>query len=79
MCVEGMSDAWKEPRAPVGWMDVCDDRMEIHRGLLYEIPGLPVLYLLDKNHRVLLKIQPRQELKTFSAIDRLFKRVNPLH
>ena len=55
VCVEGMSDAWKVYRAPEGWIDACDDRMEIHKGLLYEIPGLPVLYLLDKNHRVLLK------------------------
>lgn len=55
VCVEGMSDAWKEYRAPERWIDACDDRMEIHKGLLYEIPGLPVLYLLDKNHRVLLK------------------------
>lgn len=55
VCVEGMSDAWKESRAPNGWIDVCDDRMEIHCGLLYEMPGLPVLYLLDRNHRVLLK------------------------
>lgn len=53
--VEGMSDAWKESRAPEGWIDACDDGMEIHNGLLYEIPGLPVLYLLDKSHRVLLK------------------------
>ena len=55
VCVEGVNDAWKVSKAPEGWIDACDDGMEIHSGMLYEIPGLPVLYLLDKGHRVLLK------------------------
>ena len=55
VCVEGKSDVWDETPAPQKWIDACDDCSEIHGRLLYDIPGLPVLYLLDSSHRVLLK------------------------
>ena len=49
------SDAWKNGRMPKGWIDACDEGQVIYEDLLYEIPGLPVLLLLDKEHRVLMK------------------------
>ena len=48
-------DAWKNGPAPKGWIDACDEGQAIYEDLLYEIPGLPVLLLLDKEHRVLMK------------------------
>ena len=55
VCVEGKTDAWKNGRMPKGWIDACDEGQVIYEDLLYEIPGLPVLLLLDKEHRVLMK------------------------
>lgn len=55
VCVEGRTEAWEKACAPQGWIDACDDKGVIYENLLYELPGLPVLYLLDSKHRVLLK------------------------
>lgn len=55
VCVEGKTEAWKDIPAPEGWIDACDDKEAIYDELLYDIPGLPVLYLLDSEKRVLLK------------------------
>ena len=55
VCVEGKTEAWEETPAPQGWIDACDDRQVIYGELLYDIPGLPVLYLLDKDHNVIMK------------------------
>lgn len=55
VCVEGKTDVWKQTSAPAKWIDACDDKQAIYGKLLYDIPGLPVLYLLDKEHNVLMK------------------------
>ena len=55
VCVEGKTDAWKNGLTPKGWIDACDEGLVIYEDLLYEIPGLPVLLLLDNEHRVLMK------------------------
>ena len=55
MCVEGETDAWKSSAVPENWIDACDDKNVIYKELLYDIHGLPVLYLLDASCRVLLK------------------------
>lgn len=55
VCVEGRTEAWMNTPAPLGWIDACDDKGVIYEKLLYDIPGLPVLYLLDSEKRVVLK------------------------
>lgn len=65
VCVEGKTDAWLSTPAPNGWIDACDEKMAIHEELLYDIPGLPVLYLLDSNHNILLKNVTVQQLENY--------------
>lgn len=55
VCVEGKTDAWQQTPVPVKWIDACDDKQMIYEKQLYDIPGLPVLYLLDKEHKVIMK------------------------
>ena len=55
VCVEGKTDIWEKTPAPSEWIDACDDKQVIYEKLLYDIPGLPILYLLDKEHKVLMK------------------------
>ncbi|MBE6302421.1 MAG: DUF5106 domain-containing protein [Bacteroidales bacterium] len=55
VCVEGKTDSWLQTTLPDKWINACDDKQLIYRKRLYDIPGLPVLYLLDKEHRVLMK------------------------
>lgn len=55
VCVEGNTEAWRNTKAPTGWVDACDDNGIIYEQLLYDIPGLPVMYLLDYNRKVLVK------------------------
>ena len=50
---------------PKGWIDACDEGQVIYEDLLYEIPGLPVLLLLDKEHRVLMKNVYPDMVETF--------------
>lgn len=65
VCVEGKTDVWKNTPAPQGWIDACDDRQVIYGELLYDIPGLPVLYLLDKEHNVIMKNVQFQHIEQF--------------
>ena len=68
VCVEGKTDMWKETPAPKGWIDACDDKMAIYNKQLYEVKGLPVLYLLDGEHKVLMKnVQPEQLVRRLSV------------
>ena len=53
VCVEGKTDVWKNGSTPREMMRVM--RAGYIRRSVYEIPGLPVLLLLDKEHRVLMK------------------------
>ena len=55
VCVEGKTDMWEQTPAPAKWIDACDDKQVIYEKLLYDIPGLPILYLLDKEHNVIMK------------------------
>ena len=55
VCVEGKTEKWQDTPAPEGWIDACDENCTIYDQLLYDIPGLPSLYLLDKEHRVVLR------------------------
>lgn len=65
VCVEGKTEAWMSAPAPSGWIDACDDKGVIHGKLLYDIPGLPVLYLLDSEKRVLLKNASARQVEEF--------------
>lgn len=55
VCVEGKTDVWDKSPLPSKWIDACDDKQVIYGKQLYDIPGLPILYLLDKEHKVLMK------------------------
>ncbi|MBQ7940900.1 MAG: DUF5106 domain-containing protein [Muribaculaceae bacterium] len=55
VCVEGGIDEWKGQKLPDAWIDVCDTSMTVTDNELYYLPSLPVLYLLDGRHNVLLK------------------------
>ena len=51
------TEAWRnnETRMPKNWMDVCSPQGEISDRLLYHIPAMPSLYLLDADKKVILK------------------------
>lgn len=53
--VEGKKDDWKAQKLPTSWVDVFDERSAITNRELYDLPSLPVLILLDRNHRVVQK------------------------
>ena len=55
VCVEGKTEKWINTPAPEDWIDACDENCTIYDQLLYDIPGLPSLYLVDKEHRVVLR------------------------
>ena len=65
VCVEGNTDAWKQTSLPHAWIDACDDKQVIYSELLYDIPGLPVLYLLDNEHNVVMKNVPLSYIEKF--------------
>ena len=65
VCVEGNTDAWKQSSLPSTWIDACDDKQVIYSDLLYDIPGLPVLYLLDKEHNIVMKNVPLLHIEQF--------------
>ncbi len=65
VCVEGKTEAWLSSSAPSGWIDACDEEGAVYEGSLYDIPGLPVLYLLDSEHRVLLKNVQSGQIESF--------------
>lgn len=65
VCVEGKTEAWLSSSAPSGWIDACDEEGVVYEGSLYDIPGLPVLYLLDSEHRVLLKNVQSGQIESF--------------
>ena len=65
VCVEGNTDAWRQTALPSTWIDACDDKQVIYSDLLYDIPGLPVLYLLDKEHNVVMKNVPLSYIELF--------------
>lgn len=66
VCVEGETKAWKNsPTQGKGWIDACDKKGLIYDKQLYDLPGLPVLYLLDKEHRIMMKDVHHQQIFRF--------------
>lgn len=55
VCVEGRTEDWENQILPANWIDSCDELLRITDREVYDLPTLPVLYLLNKNHSVLLK------------------------
>lgn len=51
------TEAWRnnETKMPKNWMDVCSPQGEITNRLLYHLPAMPSLYLLDADKKVILK------------------------
>ncbi len=65
ICVEGKTNAWKKTPAPEGWIDACDEKEAIYDKQLYNLPGLPILYLLDENQRIMMKEIHHEHLLSF--------------
>ncbi len=55
VCVEGKTAAWESAVYPEGWIDAYDEGKQLTRDRVYDLKAMPTLYLLDKEHRVLLK------------------------
>lgn len=48
-------DVWKQERYPASWINSCDVRQSIRERQLYDLRVMPVLYLLDRERKVVLK------------------------
>ena len=70
VCVEGKTEKWINTPAPEDWIDACDENCTIYDQLLYDIPGLPSLYLVDKEHRVVLRDVNVQTVEQFFSRNR---------
>lgn len=55
VCIEGKSDMWLSTPAPCQWIDACDESQIIFEEETYEIARTPSFYLLDSDHRVVLR------------------------
>lgn len=55
VCVEGDNDEWRMQKLPDSWIDSCDEALRITDREIYDLPTMPVLYLLDRNQKVLLR------------------------
>lgn len=56
------------PQLPAEWVNAYDQGMVITRKNLYDIHAYPVLYLLDKNKRVILKDSSLEAVEGFFAV-----------
>ena len=65
VCVDGEKEQWQAQTLPVEWIDACDERMVITNRELYDLPSLPVLYLLDRSYRVVQKNIDIRKLEAF--------------
>lgn len=55
VCIEGKSDKWLSTPAPCQWIDACDEHQAVYEEEIYEIARTPSFYLLDSDHRVVLR------------------------
>ncbi len=53
--VFGKTEEWEKQILPEKWLDACDENMSIIDDELYYLPKLPILYLMNCNHNVILK------------------------
>ncbi|MBE6311121.1 MAG: DUF5106 domain-containing protein [Bacteroidales bacterium] len=65
VCVEGVKEQWQVQTLPIEWIDACDESMTITNRELYDLPSLPVLYLLDRSYRVVQKNTDIKKLEVF--------------
>lgn len=65
VCVEGNTVEWEDQILPENWIDACDEALRISDREIYDLPTMPVLYLLDKNQRVLLKNSSLEKIEGF--------------
>ena len=65
VCVEGNTVEWEDQILPENWIDACDEALRISDREIYDLPTMPVLYLLDKNQRVLLKNASLEKIEGF--------------
>ncbi len=55
LSIEGNTTSWQNASAPAGWIDACDENCIIFDEELYDITSIPSFYLLDNNHKVILR------------------------
>lgn len=60
-------DSWRSHLKdfPDFWINVCDPEFAIRRELVYNVRGIPSLYLLDKDKRVIMKDAPTERVMSF--------------
>lgn len=71
VCVEGENEEWKKQQLPELWIDACDKSMVIVDEDLYYLPSLPVLYLLDSNHHVIMKNTDVNEIEKYLKLSEI--------
>jgi len=62
VCAAGDTAAWRGMSVPEGWTDGCDRDERLMREGVYDLKALPTLYLLDGEHRVVLKEAPAERI-----------------
>lgn len=67
MCVEGRTPSWEAALFPVRWLDACDEERLLVRRQIYDLRTMPVLYLLDREKRVILKNVSAERLERWFA------------
>lgn len=65
ICVENSHDEWLQQRLPVQWIDACDKSMSIIDEELYYLPNLPILYVLDSEHKVIMKNTTPEKIEQY--------------
>lgn len=63
--VFGKTEEWEKQILPEKWLDACDENMSIIDDELYYLPKLPILYLMDCNHKVVLKNTNIKDIEVF--------------
>jgi hypothetical protein len=63
VCVDGSKEQWQAQKLPIQWIDARDEKNVITDRELYDLPSLPVMYLLDRSCRVILKNTTLEKLE----------------
>lgn len=63
VCVEGDEEAWRSADYPSDWLNGFDEGQRLTRDAVYDLKAMPTLYLLDSEHRVVLKDASAEEVE----------------
>lgn len=65
VAVDASKEEWQGLDMPMTWIDARDEKNLIANRELYDLPSLPILYLLDSNHRVVLKNTKIEQIEDY--------------